>query len=145
MARVRNCLVAKADTSFDDIGLPLTEVDLAQPSGRPEPVPMLAKAAAKQLISGSKPCQTVKNWPGSDCNEMVVDLEYGLSPEHISLSPPRGLGTRGCLDIAHREEGQAELPGAAPLSSELRHHTAYPGRLDPEATWAQPLSREELS
>src|ERR1700722_9001994 len=52
MARVRNCVVAKADTSFDDIGLPLTEVDPAQPSGRLEPVPMLAKAAANQVISG---------------------------------------------------------------------------------------------
>jgi hypothetical protein len=34
--------------------------------------------------------------------------------------------------------------GDAPLSSELRHCTAYPELL-PEATWAQPLSREELS
>jgi hypothetical protein len=32
---------------------------------------------------------------------------------------------------------------AAPLSSELWHHTAYP--VEPEATWAQPLIREELS
>src|SRR5947209_19417258 len=36
----------------------------------------------------------------------------------------------------------------APLSPELWHCTAYPGLhidLAPEATWAQPLSREELS
>ena len=32
----------------------------------------------------------------------------------------------------------------APLSSELRHCTAYP-EFRPEATWAQPLGREELS
>jgi hypothetical protein len=31
----------------------------------------------------------------------------------------------------------------APHSSELRQNTAYPEI--PEATWAQPLSREELS
>jgi hypothetical protein len=34
--------------------------------------------------------------------------------------------------------------GGAPLSSELRHCTAYP-EFHPEATWAQPLVREELS
>ena len=35
-------------------------------------------------------------------------------------------------------------PPLAPLSSELRHCTAYP-EFHPEATWAQPLVREELS
>jgi len=35
-------------------------------------------------------------------------------------------------------------PPIAPLSSELRHCTAYPEHR-PEATWTQPLSRAELS
>jgi hypothetical protein len=43
------------------------------------------------------------------------------------------------------EEPKPEGPGTAPLSSELRHHTAYPAESKPEATWAQPLIREELS
>jgi len=103
------------------------------------------KSGCRAGYFGTKPNQTANKLPGSDCNEMVVDLEYGLSPEHISLSPPRGPGTRGCHCVAHREERQPEGPDTAPLSSELRHHTAYPGCRSPEATWAQPLIREELS
>jgi hypothetical protein len=41
------------------------------------------------------------------------------------------------------EHPTANQPGAAPLSSKLWHYTAYPA--EPEATWAQPLSRGELS
>jgi hypothetical protein len=63
--------------------------------------------------------------PGSGCNEMVIGLGYGLSSGLISLSPPHGQGTRGCRNIAHGE-GRLNKTTAAPLSSELRHHTAYP-------------------
>ncbi len=65
--------------------------------------------------------------PGSDPNETVTELGYGLSLGLISLSPPHGQGTRGCRHVAHWGEADpAKWPGAAPLSSELWHCTAYP-------------------
>ncbi len=52
--------------------------------------------------------QVARDKPDHDCgqeagvgrNEMVVGLEYGISSGPISLSPPRGQGTRGCQRIA---------------------------------------------
>jgi hypothetical protein len=103
-----------------------------------------AKGSAVR-VSRAKPIQTVKTGPGSDRNEMVVDLGYGLSSGPISLSPPHGQGTRGCHDIAHGEEGPSETPGhSTPLVRASAPH-GVSGRIEPEATWAQPLSREELS
>jgi hypothetical protein len=59
-------------------------------------------------------------------------------------SPPHGQGTQGCRHVAHgMRRIRPHRPTATPLSSELWHCTAYP--VMPEATWAQPLSREELS
>ena len=48
-----------------------------------------------------KPIQTLETVPGPGRNEMIVDLEYGLSSELISLSPPHGQGMRGCQHSAH--------------------------------------------
>jgi hypothetical protein len=81
--------------------------------------------------------------PGSDRNEMVVDLAYGLSSELIS---PHLLAPRAHAGAPlHIGEKAWQYTTTAPLSSELWHHTAYPAESKPEATWAQPLSREELS
>ncbi len=56
----------------------------------------------------------------------MVDLEYGLSSGLISLSPPHGLGIRGCLGTpsrAHPEEGQGRKPGhCTPLVRALALH-----------------------
>ena len=63
-------------------------------------------------------------------------------------SPPGGRDARGRRVTAHTGGGRAGGTSArAPLSSELRHCTACPRPKSPaaEATWAQPLSREELS
>jgi len=51
--------------------------------------------------------------------------------------------THGGVTELRAPEG-FDASGDAPLSSELRHCTAYP-ESHPEATWAQPLGREELS
>ena len=69
-----------------------------------------------------------------------TDLGYGLSPGLISPSPPHGRDTRGCrhIHLNGRGEMTGGRPPVAPLSSELRHCTAYPEHR-PEATWAQPL------
>src|ERR1700761_722723 len=89
----------------------------AQPPWWPCPATCARESSCETDFFGSKPSQSVNRLPGSDCNEMILDLEYGLSPEHISLSPPHGPGTRGCRCVAHGEERQAEVPGTAPLSS----------------------------
>jgi hypothetical protein len=81
--------------------------------------------------------------PLPDRDEMDVKYRRGLSLGLISPSPPHGQDTRGCHQSACIDKGLAPN-GDAPLSSELRHCTAYP-ELCPEATWAQPLGREELS
>jgi len=45
---------------------------------------------------------------------MLINLEQGLSPGLMSLSPPHGLGTRGCHVSTHgmwaRQQGQAQHP-----------------------------------
>ncbi|MDT5352076.1 MAG: hypothetical protein QOJ56_608, partial [Mycobacterium sp.] len=82
--------------------------------------------------------------PGPDPNEMVTGLGCGLSLELIS---PHLLTARAHTGVPTRctrdEADPAREPAAAPLSSELWHYKAYPEI--PEATWAQPLTREELS
>ena len=81
--------------------------------------------------------------PGSDPNEMVIGLGDALS---LGLTSPHLLAARahrGACTVYRDEAEPADEPVAAPLSTELWHCTAYPEI--PEATWAQPLSREELS
>jgi hypothetical protein len=60
-------------------------------------------------------------------------------------SPPYGQYTSRCT-TARAQKGITGRPrrvaGHTPHSSELRHCTAYPA--EPEATWTQPLTREEL-
>jgi hypothetical protein len=63
--------------------------------------PLRSHRAAKRRRLPEKPIQTVETVPGSGRNEMVVDLEYGLSSRLTSLSPPRGQGIRGCQHSAH--------------------------------------------
>jgi hypothetical protein len=79
-----------------------------------------------------------------DPNEMAIDLGYGLSPELISPHHLAARAHEGANTFAQRDEtARQSNSAAAPLSSELWHHTAYP--TESEATWAQPLTREELS
>jgi hypothetical protein len=93
----------------------------------------------------------MKRVPGTDRNEMVIVLGYGLSSEPISFTSSRPGHTR--VPTCTQGKGPAKTSvntESAPLSSELWHHTAYPAQSAcstsmPEATWAQPLSREELS
>jgi hypothetical protein len=78
-------------------------------------------------------------------NEMVVGLEYGISSGLISLSPPHGQGTRGRRNFAHGEERLNKTDNhSTPLVRASAPH-GVSGWIEPEATWAQPLSREELS
>ncbi|MDT5254129.1 MAG: hypothetical protein QOH07_3083 [Mycobacterium sp.] len=70
-----------------------------------------------------------------DRNQTVIDLRCVCRPHLLPPAhPQRRFEERS---IAQRNRR------TAPLSSELWHCTAYPE--NPEATWAQPLSREELS
>jgi hypothetical protein len=74
-----------------------------------------------------------------------TDFEYGCGLSLGLISPitsSRPGHARVSPRCAHIRGFDAN--GAAPLSSELRHCTAYPA-FHPEATWAQPLAREELS
>jgi hypothetical protein len=90
-----------------------------------------------------KPIQMMETVPGPDPNEMVIDLGRGLS---LGLISPHLLTARaheGAKTLHNGMRRPGISPAAAPLSSELWHHTAYPA--EPEATWAQPLTREELS
>src|SRR5271169_3678458 len=65
-----------------------------------------------------------------------------IARTHIALTSSRP-GHTGVSPLCTHDGGPAP-DGDAPPSSELRHCTAYPV-LHPEATWAQPLGREELS
>jgi hypothetical protein len=85
----------------------------------------------------------IEKVPGPDPNEMVIDLGYGLSLELISPHLRTARAHEGANTLHNGMSSQAYQPTAAPLSTELWHHTAYPA--EPEATWAQPLTREELS
>jgi hypothetical protein len=59
---------------------------------------------------------------------------------HLALTSSRPGHTRVSSQSPERKRRQrlTEQPSSTPLSSELRHCTAYP-ELRPEATWAQPL------
>jgi hypothetical protein len=70
-----------------------------------------------------------------DRNQTVIDLGYVCAGPTSSARAPTRRSKRGAWPNAKGRR--------APLSTELWHCTAYPGI--PEATWAQPLSREELS
>ena len=66
-----------------------------------------------------------------------------ITGTHSSLTSSRSRARRDAPVSPHAQEGSSDdCRKTAPLSSELRHCTACPSR---EATWAQPLSREELS
>src|SRR5271169_1242062 len=67
----------------------------------------------------------------------------GLSLELMRPSPPRGRSTCGLPHNWHtsRDTEPDKRRETAPHSLEFRHYPAYPE--NPEATWAQPLSREE--
>jgi hypothetical protein len=85
----------------------------------------------------------VERAPGPDPNEMVIGLGYGLS---LGLTSPHLLAARAHRGANLLHSGMVwsrHINRLAPLSSELWHCTAYPA--EPEATWAQPLTREELS
>jgi hypothetical protein len=94
-------------------------------------------------VKRRKPIQMMERVPGPDLNEMITGLGYGLSlgltsPHLLTARAHRGANTLHCGMF-----GSRHINRLAPLSSELWHCTAYPA--EPEATWAQPLAREELS
>jgi hypothetical protein len=70
-----------------------------------------------------------------DRNQKVIDLGYVYVGPTSSARAPTRRSKRGAWPDAKGRR--------APLSTELWHCSAYPEI--PEATWAQPLSREELS
>ena len=81
--------------------------------------------------------------PGPDPNETVTGLGYGLSLGLISPHLLTARAHRGANTLHSGMIGSRHVFRLTPLSSELWHCTAYPA--EPEATWAQPLTREELS
>ena len=61
--------------------------------------------------------------PGSDPNETVTELGYGLSLGLISLSPPHGQGTRGCQHVCTLGMRQPTTVGrGTPLVRALAPH-----------------------
>ena len=67
-----------------------------------------------------------------------------ITGTHASLTSSRSQHVRITAQLARKQEYRArQHREPAPHSSEFRHYTAYPE--NPEATWAQPLTREELS
>ena len=85
-----------------------------------------------------------------DRDETEPGYRSGLELELMRPSPPRGRSTCGyTAHFTRKQECRTRnmLGKPAPHSSEFRHYTPYPAYLKcrPEATWAQPLSREELS
>jgi len=90
---------------------------------------------------------------GQDCgqeagvgrNEMGAVLEYGISSGLISLTSSRPGHTGMPMYIAPWG-GAPENPlsrGTPLVRASALHGVS--GQFEPEATWAQPLSREELS
>src|ERR1700694_46154 len=69
---------------------------------------------------------------------------YSLGVPHLLAA---GAHAGAVCRNAHGEDARAERPARAPLSSELRHCTACPRPKSSaaEATWTQPLIREDLS
>jgi hypothetical protein len=124
------------------IGSP-TDYSQAHPDRRARLITLHTNCALVQLKPRLKIAQT-EGMPQLDRAETY--FEYGLSLGLISPSPPHDQDTRGCHPAHAYEKGltRRRSDGHAPLSPELRHCTAYP-IIDPEATWAQPLGRGELS
>jgi hypothetical protein len=81
--------------------------------------------------------------PRPDRDETDFGYGCGLSLGLISPITSSRPGHTGVSPRCMHRKGFG-AGGDAPLSSELRHCTAY-REFHPEATWAQPLVREELS
>src|SRR5271163_30695 len=99
----------------------------------------------RRLLSRPKKAQLRATRRRPDRDETEPGSRSGLELELIRPSPPRGRDTCGLPHNSHasRNTEPDDSREAAPHSSEFRHYTSYPE--NPEATWAQPLSREELS
>ena len=67
-----------------------------------------------------------------------------ITGTHASLTSSRSLHVRITAHLARKQEYRTrQKAGNRTPLVEFRHYTAYPE--NPEATWAQPLTREELS
>jgi hypothetical protein len=100
------------------------------------------KYAQAQPKSRPRKAQAAEGMPRPDRDETKFEYGCGLS---LGLISPITSSRPGHTGVSPRCTHKGfDASGDAPLSSELRHCTAYPEFL-PEATWAQPLSREELS
>jgi hypothetical protein len=86
----------------------------------------------------------VKGASRPDPDETVTGLGYGLS---LRLISPHLLAARahGGADTVHAGRSEFGLICRSLHPSRQSFGTARRIRNDPEATWAQPLSREELS
>jgi hypothetical protein len=80
---------------------------------------------------------------GSGRNGARISIRT-ITGTHASLTSSRSQHVRITAQLARKQEYRTrqEAGNRTPLV-EFRHYTAYPKI--PEATWAQPLSREELS
>ena len=80
---------------------------------------------------------------GSGRNGARISIRT-ITGTHASLTSSRSQHMRITAQLARKQEYRTrQQRETAPHSLEFRHYTAYPE--NPEATWAQPLSREELS
>ena len=80
---------------------------------------------------------------GSGRNGARISIRT-ITGTHASLTSSRSQHVRMTAQLARKQEYRArQHREPAPHSLEFRHYTAYPEI--PEATWAQPLTREELS
>jgi hypothetical protein len=89
--------------------------------------------------------QTADGRPRPVRDEKYFEYEQGLSLGLMSLHLLTASAHLGAQRCAHRRGllvRPRRVAGHTPHSSELRHCTAYPA--EPEATWAQPVTREEL-
>jgi hypothetical protein len=86
----------------------------------------------------------------NECRDRIGTKQFSNTDTdyHSDSSRPHLLTARtraGVIQCTHRRGvNRQRSDGHAPPSSELRHYTAYP-EVGTEATWAQPLCREELS
>jgi hypothetical protein len=86
----------------------------------------------------------VKMAPGPDTNEMVTGLGYGLSSGFISPHLLAARAHRGANTFAHGMRRNRRIADrGTPLVSALALQGV--SEKTSEATWAQPLTREELS
>jgi hypothetical protein len=83
---------------------------------------------AKRGLLRTSPITTVDGRPGSVATKWssVSHAEYRRDPFRSHLLTARAHGGANALHIG--EEGPRSHSGTAPLSSELRHHTAYPAQ-----------------